>query len=182
VALELLTDILIVFAIALIVGMIFNRIKVPPLVAFILTGVIVGPYGLSIISEQEQVASLAEIGIILLLFTIGLEFSFKDLWKIRLIAVIGGALQVGLSFTFFFGLALLNGLPANEAILMGFLFSLSSTAVVLKILHQRGEMDSPHGSIALGILIFGDWPDLTSLLGSAIIIGAGLFLWHQKPS
>ena len=155
-ALELLTDILIVFAIALVVGMIFNRIKVPPLVAFILTGVIVGPYGLSIISEQEQVASLAEIGIILLLFTIGLEFSFKDLWKIRLIAVIGGALQVGLSFTFFFGLALLNGLPANEAILMGFLFSLSSTAVVLKILHQTGEMDSPHGSIALGILIFQD--------------------------
>ena len=136
--------------------MIFNRIRVPPLVAFILTGVIVGPYGLSIISEQEQVANLAEIGIILLLFTIGLEFSFKDLWKIRLIAVIGGALQVGLSFTFFFGLALLNSMPANEAILMGFLFSLSSTAVVLKILHQRGEMDSPHGSIALGILIFQD--------------------------
>lgn len=154
--LELLTDILIVFAIALIVGMIFNRIKVPPLVAFILTGVIVGPYGLSIIKGQEQVTSLAEIGIILLLFTIGLEFSFKDLWKIRLIAIIGGALQVGLSFAFFCGLAILFGLPANEAILMGFLFALSSTAIVLKILHQRGEMDSPHGSIALGILIFQD--------------------------
>lgn len=154
--LDLLTDILIVFAIALIVGMVFNRIKVPPLVAFILTGVIVGPYGLSIIKGQEQVTSLAEIGIILLLFTIGLEFSFKDLWKIRLIAIVGGALQVGLSFAFFFGLAFMMGLPLNEAILMGFLFSLSSTAIVLKILHQRGEMDSPHGSIALGILIFQD--------------------------
>jgi len=153
---ELLTDILIVFAIALIVGMIFNRIKVPPLVAFILTGVIVGPYGLSIIKGQEQVTSLAEIGIILLLFTIGLEFSFKDLWKIRLIAIVGGALQVGLSFAFFCGLAFMFGLPANIAILMGFLFALSSTAIVLKILHQRGEMDSPHGSIALGILIFQD--------------------------
>jgi CPA2 family monovalent cation:H+ antiporter-2 len=154
--LDLLTDILIVFAIALIVGMIFNRIKVPPLVAFILTGVIVGPYGLSIIKGQEQVTSLAEIGIILLLFTIGLEFSFKDLWKIRLIAIVGGALQVGLSFAFFCGLAFMMGMPVNEAILMGFLFSLSSTAIVLKILHQRGEMDSPHGSIALGILIFQD--------------------------
>jgi CPA2 family monovalent cation:H+ antiporter-2 len=154
--LALLTDILIVFAIALIVGMIFNRIKVPPLVAFILTGVIVGPYGLSIIKGQEQVTSLAEIGIILLLFTIGLEFSFKELWKIRLIAIVGGALQVGLSFAFFFGLAFMIGLPLNEAILMGFLFSLSSTVIVLKILHQRGEMDSPHGSIALGILIFQD--------------------------
>jgi len=76
---DLLTDILIVFTIALVVGMIFNRIKVPPLVAYILTGVIVGPYGLSIIQGQEQVKNLAEIGIILLLFTIGLEFSFKDL-------------------------------------------------------------------------------------------------------
>src|SRR5512136_471833 len=99
---ELFTDILIVFTIALVVGLIFNRLKVPPLVAFILTGIIVGPYGFSIIESQDQVESLAEIGIILLLFTIGLEFSFKDLWKIRLIAIVGGILQVGLSFTFFF--------------------------------------------------------------------------------
>jgi CPA2 family monovalent cation:H+ antiporter-2 len=70
----LITNILIVFAVALLVGMVFNRIKVPPLVAFILTGAIVGPYGFSIIRGQDQVASLAELGIILLLFTIGLEF------------------------------------------------------------------------------------------------------------
>jgi CPA2 family monovalent cation:H+ antiporter-2 len=152
----LLTNILIVFAVALVVGMVFNRIRVPPLVAFILTGAIVGPYGFSIITGQEEVATLADLGIILLLFTIGLEFSFKDLWKIRVIAVIGGAIQVGLSFAFFSGLAFLLGLAANEAILMGFLFSLSSTAIVLKILHQNGEIDSPHGNIALGILIFQD--------------------------
>lgn len=155
-AFAIFTDILIVFAVALVVGMVFNRIRVPPLVAFILTGAIVGPYGFSIITGQEQVANLAELGIILLLFTIGLEFSFKDLWKIRVIAIAGGALQVVLSFAFFCGLALLLRLPANEAILMGFLFSLSSTAIVLKILHEKGEMDSPHGSIALGILIFQD--------------------------
>jgi CPA2 family monovalent cation:H+ antiporter-2 len=152
----LFTDILIVFTIALIVGLIFNRLRVPPLVAFILTGIIVGPYGFSVIQSQEQVTELAEIGIILLLFTIGLEFSFKDLWKIRLIAVVGGILQVTLSFAFFCGLALLFGRPVDEAILMGFLFSLSSTAIVLKILHEKGEIDSPHGSIALGILIFQD--------------------------
>jgi len=156
VAFGLLTNILIIFAVALVVGMVFNRMKVPPLVAFILTGVIVGPYGFSIIQEQADVANLAEIGIILLLFTIGLEFSFKDLWKIRVIAVAGGAIQVVLSFAFFCSIAVLMGLPANQAILMGFLFSLSSTAIVLKILHERGEIDSPHGSIALGILIFQD--------------------------
>ncbi|MFA5266885.1 MAG: cation:proton antiporter [Methanoregula sp.] len=152
----LIANILIVFAVALFVGMVFNKIRVPPLVAFILTGAIVGPYGFSIINGQDQVANLAELGIILLLFTIGLEFSFRDLWKIRSIAIVGGALQVALSLVFFCGLALLIGLPANQAILMGFLFSLSSTAIVLKILHQRGEVDSPHGSIVLGILIFQD--------------------------
>jgi len=172
---ELLTDILIIFAIALIVGMIFNRIKVPPLVAFILTGVIVGPYGLSIIQGQEQVKNLAEIGIILLLFTIGLEFSFKDLWKIRLVAIAGGALQVGLSFAFFCGLALLLGLPAGEAILMGFLFSLSSTAIVLKILHDKGDMDSPHSSIALGILIFQDLMAVPMIMAIPFLASLSLF-------
>jgi CPA2 family monovalent cation:H+ antiporter-2 len=172
---ELLTDILIIFAIALIVGMIFNRIKVPPLVAFILTGVIVGPYGLSIIQGQDQVKILAEIGIMLLLFTIGLEFSFKDLWKIRLIAIAGGALQVGLSFAFFCGLALLLGLPAGEAILMGFLFALSSTAIVLKILHDKGDMDSPHGSIALGILIFQDLAAVPMIMAIPFLASLSLF-------
>jgi CPA2 family monovalent cation:H+ antiporter-2 len=172
---ELLTDILIIFTIALIVGMIFNRIKVPPLVAYILTGVIVGPYGLSIIQGQEEVKNLAEIGIILLLFTIGLEFSFKDLWKIRLIAIVGGALQVGLSFAFFCGLALWLGLPVGEAILMGFLFSLSSTAIVLKILHDKGEMDSPHGSIALGILIFQDLMAVPMIMAIPFLASLSLF-------
>jgi len=175
----LFTDILIIFAIALIVGMLFNRIRVPPLVAFILTGVIVGPYGFSIIQGQEQVTSIAEIGIILLLFTIGLEFSFKSLWKIRLIAVIGGALQVGLSFAFFCGLYLLLGRPAGEAILMGFLFSLSSTAIVLKILHQKGEMDSPHGSIALAILIFQDLMAIPMIM--AIPFLASLSIFNVTP-
>jgi CPA2 family monovalent cation:H+ antiporter-2 len=174
-AFELLTDILIIFAIALLVGMIFSRIKVPPLVAYILTGVIVGPYGLSIIQGQEQVKNLAEIGIILLLFTIGLEFSFKDLWKIRLIAIAGGALQVGLSFAFFCCLALLLGLPTGEAILMGFLFSLSSTAIVLKILHDKGDMDSPHGSIALGILIFQDLMAVPMIMAIPFLASLSLF-------
>lgn len=173
--LELFTDMLIVFTIALVVGLIFNRLKVPPLVAFILTGIIVGPYGFSLIRSETQVNALAEIGIILLLFTIGLEFSFKDLWKIRLIAMVGGALQVGLSFVFFCGLALLFGWPAGEAILMGFLFSLSSTAIVLKILHERGEIDSPHGSIALGILIFQDLAAIPMIMAIPLLANTSFF-------
>jgi CPA2 family monovalent cation:H+ antiporter-2 len=175
VAYAFFTDILIVFAIALVVGLIFNRLKVPPLVAFILTGIIVGPYGFSLIQSEEQVNNLAELGIILLLFTIGLEFSFKDLWKIRLIAIVGGALQVSLSFAFFCGLALLFGWPAGQAILMGFLFSLSSTAIVLKILHEKGEIDSPHGSIALGILIFQDLAAIPMIMAIPFLASFSLF-------
>jgi len=177
--LAFLADILIIFLIALVVGVIFNRIRVPPLVAFILTGVIAGPYGLSIIPGQEQVATLAELGIILLLFTIGLEFSFKDLWKIRLIAVIGGALQLVLSFAFFFSFAFLIGRPVNEAVLIGFLLSLSSTAIVLKILHEKGEIDSPHGSIALGILIFQDLAAIPMMM--AIPFLASLLTLDSTP-
>ncbi len=171
----LFTDILIVFSIALIVGLVFNRLKVPPLVAFILTGIIVGPYGFSLIRSEAQVEALAEVGIILLLFTIGLEFSFKDLWKIRLIAIVGGILQVGLSFAFFCGLALLFGYTLGLAILMGFLFSLSSTAIVLKILHERGEIDSPHGSIALGILIFQDLAAIPMIMAIPFLASTSLF-------
>jgi CPA2 family monovalent cation:H+ antiporter-2 len=156
VALELLTSVLIVFGIALLVGLVCNRLKVPPLVAFIITGIIAGPYALSLIRDTEQVQTLAEMGIILLLFTIGLEFSFSSLWKIRGVAIVAGSIQVFLTFLFFFAIATLLGMSVPGSILLGCLFSLSSTAIVLKILHQKGEMESPHGSIILGILIFQD--------------------------
>jgi len=152
----ILFDIVIVFAIALAAGLVCNRFRIPPLVAFIVTGVIAGPYALGFIESTEQVSTIAEIGIILLLFTIGLEFSFKSLWQIRRIAIFGGVLQVALTFGLFFAISLFFGIPAPEAIVIGFLVALSSTAIVLKILHERGEVDSPHGGIILGILIFQD--------------------------
>lgn len=155
-ALEILSDVLVVFGIALLVGLICNRLKIPPLVAFIITGIIAGPYALSLVHDTDQVETLAEMGIILLLFTIGLEFSFSSLWKIRVVAIVAGSIQVVLTFIFFFAIATLFGMSVPESILLGCLFSLSSTAIVLKILHQKGEVESPHGSIILGILIFQD--------------------------
>ncbi|MEN6610032.1 MAG: cation:proton antiporter [Methanoregulaceae archaeon] len=152
----LLFDIVIVFAIALVTGLVCNRFRIPPLVAFLATGVIAGPYALSLIQSTEQVNTIAEIGIILLLFTIGLEFSFKSLWQIRRIAIFGGVLQVALTFGLFYAISLSFGIPVPEAIVIGFLVALSSTAIVLKLLHERGEVDSPHGGIILGILIFQD--------------------------
>jgi len=81
--LSILYDILIIFGLSLIVGLLFNRIRIPPMIGFIVAGVIAGPYMLSLIRSPEQVDTLAEIGIILLLFSIGLEFSFRQLWEIK---------------------------------------------------------------------------------------------------
>ena len=154
--LTLLYDILIIFGLSLLVGLLFNRIRIPPMIGFIVAGVIAGPYVLSLIRSPAQVDLLAEIGIILLLFSIGLEFSFRQLWEIKEIVLKGGAIQVLFASALTIAIAFLTGSPWNEAVVLGFVVSLSSTAVVLKILHDRGELDSPHGRLALGILIFQD--------------------------
>lgn len=154
--LQILNAIVLIFGISLIVGLLFNPLRIPPLVGFILTGIIVGPNGLGIVQSLEEVNILAEIGIILLLFTIGLEFSFAHLWQMRNTLLVSGSIQVFLTFLVSFSVATLIGLPFAEAVLLGFLFALSSTAVVLRILHQRGEMSTPHGNITLGVLIFQD--------------------------
>jgi len=154
--LTILYDILTIFGLSLLVGLAFNRLRIPPMIGYIVAGVIAGPHLLSLIRSPAQVDVLAEIGIILLLFSIGLEFSFRQLWEIRSLVLSGGSIQVALATVLAMAVALVIGRPWNEAILLGFVVSLSSTAVVLKILHDRGELDTPHGNLTLGILIFQD--------------------------
>jgi len=150
------SNVVLILGISLLVGLVCTRLRIPPLVAFILTGIIAGPQVLSLVGSAAEVDILAEIGIVLLLFTIGLEFSFHRLWELRRMLMVGGLIQVSLTFLVSFVIATLLGRPAGEAILLGFLISLSSTAIVLKILDERGETGSPHGSITFGILLFQD--------------------------
>lgn len=154
--LEILYDILVIFGLSLVVGLLFSQIRIPPMIGYIVAGVIAGPSVLSLIHSPAQVDILAEIGIILLLFSIGLEFSFRQLWEIKELVLKGGAIQVILASVSAIAITLVAGRPWNEAVLIGFMVSLSSTAVVLKVLHDRGELDSPHGKLTLGILIFQD--------------------------
>ncbi|OPX71703.1 MAG: glutathione-regulated potassium-efflux system protein KefC [Methanoregulaceae archaeon PtaB.Bin152] len=154
--LAILYDILIIFGLSLLVGLLFSRIRIPPMIGYIVAGAIAGPSVLSLIRSPAQVDVLAEIGIILLLFSIGLEFSFRQLWEIKGLVLKGGSIQVLLAAAFTIAIAFIIGRPWNEAVLLGFVVSLSSTAVVLKVLHDRGELDSPHGRLSLGILIFQD--------------------------
>jgi monovalent cation:H+ antiporter-2, CPA2 family len=152
----ILKDLAIIFAVSLLVVLIFHRIKLPALPGFIVAGVLLGPNALGLVADVHQVESLAEVGVILLLFTIGIEFSLSRLREMgRQVAAAGGA-QVGLTVTLAGAVALLTGLTWQVALVLGFLVALSSTAIVLKGLADQGEIDAPHGRLATGVLVFQD--------------------------
>jgi CPA2 family monovalent cation:H+ antiporter-2 len=152
----LLKDIVIIFGLSIAVLLVCHRLQVPPIVGYLMTGVLIGPHGLGLIGAAREVEILAEIGVVLLLFTVGLAFSLRGLLQIRRSVLMGGSLQVLLTLTAAFVLARQIGRTFGESIFIGFLLSLSSTAIVLSLLQERAEVDSPHGRTALGILIFQD--------------------------
>jgi len=152
----LLNDILVIFGLSALVLYLCHRVGIPVIVGYLLTGMIAGPYGLSLVHEVDTVKVLAEIGVVLLLFTIGLEFSFRNLLQARRPTLLGGSLQILLTVLCVTAVSRLMGLSYGESVFIGFLVSLSSTAVVMKILQDRAETETPHGTITLGILIFQD--------------------------
>lgn len=132
------------------------KLKIPSLVGFIVAGILIGPHGFGLIKDVHFIQILAEIGVILLLFTIGIEFSLTKLVKIKKAVLGGGGAQVLLTITASAGLTYGAIRDVNTSIFFGFLYALSSTAIVLKLLAERGEIDSPHGHAMVGILIFQD--------------------------
>ncbi|TDI76767.1 MAG: potassium transporter KefB [Bacteroidetes bacterium] len=169
--LPLLQDILILLGFSVVVVFILQRFHLPSILGFIITGIIIGPYGLSLINAVDEVEIISEIGVILLLFVIGMELSLKQLVSMRKTVFIGGLLQVGLSVIVATLIYKFLGFAWNEAVFVGFLFSLSSTAIVLKILQDRNEISAPHGRNALGILIFQDIIVVPMLLVTPIMAG-----------
>ncbi len=152
----ILKDIVIIFALSVFVNLVFTRLKIPTVVGYLMTGIIAGPHLLSLVQEEHQIEMLAEIGVILLLFTIGMEFSLKHLLRIRRIVFFGGLLQVMITAGVFYVTSRFYGLPWETALFMGFLIALSSSALVLKLLQERSELTSNYGRTILGILIFQD--------------------------
>ncbi len=152
----LFADLLIILLVSVPVAYACLRLKLPLLVGLMLTGIVIGPYGLGLIKELEAIEILAEIGVMLLLFTIGLEFSLHRLREMKRLVLIGGGLQVGLTIAATAVAALLFGRAMNQAVFFGFLVALSSTAIVLKSYAERSEVDAPHGRAGVGILLFQD--------------------------
>ena len=169
--LPLLKDILILLGFSVVIVFTLQRLKIPSIIGFLLTGVIIGPYGFSLISAIEEVEILSEIGVILLLFVIGMELSIKQLASIKKTVFIGGFLQVGITVIVAGLIYYFLEYSWNEAVFVGFLFSLSSTAIVLKTLHDRNEISSPHGRNALAILIFQDIIVVPMMLITPLIAG-----------
>ncbi len=151
---HILLNILIIFSISIVVIYLCNRLKIPTIIGLLITGIVVGPYGLQIIKSSADVEILAEIGIITLLFTIGLELSFEEIASLKR-AILVGVLQVIITIIIVTAIMLVWTSLSN-AVFLGFIVSLSSTAVVLKVIQELALSESPHGRISLAVLIVQD--------------------------
>ncbi len=167
-----LISLLIIFGLSIIVLFVCLYLRIPTIVGFLFTGVLAGPFGLAFITDVNQVNTFAEIGVALLLFTIGLEFSFKSLIKVKKAVIIGGLVQVLTTIAAVFLVLTFFGRSFGEAVFIGFLISLSSTAIVIKLLQQRGEIDSPYGKNILAIMIFQDLVTIPMMLLIPVLSGS----------
>ena len=149
-------DLLIVLVTAITGGILARLLRLPVILGYLVGGVVIGPFGLGLVDDTQNIDNLATLGVVLLLFTIGLEFSLKEIMRLGKVALFGGIAQILLTAAAGFGLGKLVGLSTQGAIFFGFIISLSSTMVVLKILMERGELDTTHGRIMLGILLVQD--------------------------
>jgi monovalent cation:H+ antiporter-2, CPA2 family len=180
-----LEHIVIVIGVGAIVSVLFERLKLPAIAGLLLAGALIGPNALRILENGDNVASLARVGVIILLFSIGLEFSLSRLGRIAKLVAVGGLLQVSLTVVAVWIIAVALGFSPQKGLLFGFALSLSSTAIVLRALAERGELDAPHGRFVVGALVFQDLcvvpmvlviPILASGSGGAGLLGVGLAL------
>jgi monovalent cation:H+ antiporter-2, CPA2 family len=174
----ILGNLLVIFTTSIAVVFVFHQFRLPAIVGFLVAGALIGPHGLNLISDIDTVQVLAEIGVVLLLFTIGIEFSLVQLASLRQLLLLAAPIQVGgVLFVAWLG-AVVVGLTWQEGVFWGFLLSLSSTAIVLKTLADRGESDSIHGRATIGILVFQDLAVVPMMLLTPILAsqsdGAGL--------
>jgi CPA2 family monovalent cation:H+ antiporter-2 len=164
-----LGNLLLIFSVSIAVVFLFHQFRLPSIAGFLVAGALIGPHGLNLIGDIGTVQVLAEIGVVLLLFTIGIEFSLVQLASLRRLLFVAGPIQVGSVLLIAWLGAMLAGLTWQEGIFWGFLVSLSSTAIVLKALADKGDSDSIHGRTTIGILIFQDLAVVPMMLLTPIL-------------
>ena len=171
--LPFLGEIVILFVLGAFIAYLCHRIHLVPIAGFLLTGMFIGPHALGLVEDLELVDMLAEVGVILLLFTIGIEFSLEKLARISRAIFVGGGLQVGVTVGLVTALLAALGVGVQEGIYTGCLVALSSTAVVLGLLADRGETDTPPGQLSLAVLIFQDLAIVVMVMLVPLLSGTG---------
>ena len=154
--LRFILDLGVAVALALVGGIIAVRLRQPPIVGYLLAGVVIGPFTPGFVGDTGQIGELAEVGVVLLLFALGVEFSITELAPVRRIAVPGAILQVLVTGVVAAAIGIPIGLPPPAAVVVGAAVAISSTVVVLKLLAERGELDSLHGRAAIGWMVVQD--------------------------
>ncbi len=169
---SVIQDFLIIMAVAVTVVLIGNRFRIPVVVGFLLTGILAGPHGLKIVGGVEEVSTIADIGVVLLLFTIGVEMSLKDMLRIKRVIFIAGPLQVLITTTIVAPIAYALGLSTAESIYVGMMAAMSSTAISMKSYQEQGAGDSPHARAVVTISIFQDIASIPMLLSIPLLMGS----------
>ena len=170
---ELLGQLAGLAVVAAALGLVCRKLGVVPLIGFLLAGTLAGPFALGLVREPETVDALAEIGVILLLFTIGTEFRPQRLWRLRRLIFVGGALQVAGTVAAVALVLVLVGAGWRAGVFTGCLVALSSTALVLKILEEQREVATPAGERAVAVLIFQDLAVVLMVLLLPTLAGGG---------
>lgn len=199
VTLPFLYEMVALFAVSVIIAYLCYRIKIVPIVGFLIAGVIIGPSALGLVPDQEFVNILAEVGIILLLFTVGIEFSLEKLTRIRNAIFVGGSLQLLITIGVVATILVAMGNSWPNSIYTGCLVGLSSTAIILGLLTDQDKTDTPTGQLSLAVLIFQDFAiivmvllvpllagqtdsatDILWVLGKALLLIAAVLLLSQR--
>ena len=170
---------LIVTAISILVVYLFNKIKIPPLIGFILTGILIGPSGFGLIKMTHDVELFSELGIVLILFSVGIDFSINKLMSLKKVIFLGGGVQVLLSIILITSIAFSMGYNVNSSIFLGFIIATSSTAIILKLIMGNAQIDAPEGRISMGILIFQDLAVVPMILMVPILAGGSTNIYES---
>ncbi|MGH2593799.1 MAG: cation:proton antiporter [Anaerolineae bacterium] len=176
----LLVNIAVALVVAFFGGLIARRIGLPTIVGYLLAGIVIGPFTPGFVGDVETISQLAELGVIFLMFGVGLQFSFSDLWKVRDIAIPGALGQMALATLLAFGLSQAWGWSTSAGLVLGLATSIASTVVLLRGLMDNGLLNTPHGQVAVGWLVLEDLATVMILvLMPALAHTSGAFDWQN---
>ena len=170
---QLLEQVAIFLLTAVLIVPIFQRLKLGAVLGYLAAGMIIGPWGLGILGDVASTLNFSEFGVVLLLFTIGLELSLARIIRLGRVVLLGGGLQVLATLVVVGAVALALAVPLGPAALFGALAALSSTAIVLRVYTDRAELDAPHGRVVIAILLFQDLCVVPLMLLVPMLAGTG---------